>query len=68
MGFGLKFGVGGSEMEKKIKEMERTEEKLVVFTADAMDYHSIVVALKGCCAMFCCLDSPEGYDVSFMVL
>ena len=39
------------------------EERLAVFTVDILDYHSILVALKGCSALFCCLDSPDGYDV-----
>ncbi|XVE98656.1 hypothetical protein REPUB_Repub03eG0125800 [Reevesia pubescens] len=51
-----------TEIEKKIKEMERVEEKLSVFTVDIFDYQSILVALKGCSALFCCLDSPDGYD------
>lgn len=45
--------------------MEKVEEGLVVFDVDVLDYHSILVALKGCTAMFCCLDSPDGYEVSF---
>lgn len=49
---------------KKIKEMERVEERLSVFSVDTLDYHSILVALKGCSALFCCLDCPDGYDVS----
>ncbi|GLT97591.1 hypothetical protein SLE2022_151480 [Rubroshorea leprosula] len=53
---------GETEMEKKIKELERVEEKLVVFTVDMLDYHSILVALKGCSALFCCLDCSDGYD------
>ncbi|XWS27256.1 hypothetical protein CRYUN_Cryun26dG0099200 [Craigia yunnanensis] len=51
-----------TEIEKKIKEMERVEERLAVFTVDILDYHSILVALKGCSALFCCLDSPDGYN------
>ncbi|GKV18146.1 hypothetical protein SLEP1_g28568 [Rubroshorea leprosula] len=54
---------GESEVEKKIKEMETTVEgKLVAFTVDILDYHSILVALRGCSALFCCLDSSDGYD------
>ncbi|GKV42135.1 hypothetical protein SLEP1_g49572 [Rubroshorea leprosula] len=53
---------GETEMEKKIKELERVEEKLEVFTVDMLDYHSILVALKGCSALFCCLDCSDGYD------
>ncbi|GLT49609.1 hypothetical protein SLA2020_231560 [Shorea laevis] len=54
---------GESEVEKKIKEMETdVEGKLGVFTVDILDYHSILVALKGCSALFCCLDSSDEYD------
>ncbi|GLU10317.1 hypothetical protein SLE2022_271330 [Rubroshorea leprosula] len=54
---------GESEVEEKIKEMETTVEgKLVAFTVDILDYHSILVALRGCSALFCCLDSSDGYD------
>ncbi|KAJ6362163.1 hypothetical protein OIU78_002549 [Salix suchowensis] len=53
---------GETEIVKKIKEMEREEERLAVFEVDALDYHSILIALKGCSAMFCCLDSTDGYD------
>lgn len=48
--------------------MEKVEERLVVFTVDVLDYRSITVALKGCCALFCCLDDSDGYgydDVSW---
>ncbi|EOY31557.1 hypothetical protein QUC31_019726 [Theobroma cacao] len=51
-----------TEIEEKIKEMERVEDRLAVFTVDILDYQSILVALKGCSALFCCLDSPDGYD------
>ncbi|KAB5552738.1 hypothetical protein DKX38_010049 [Salix brachista] len=51
-----------TEIVKKIREMEREEERLAVFEVDALDYHSILIALKGCSAMFCCLDSTDGYD------
>ncbi|KAK7854902.1 tetraketide alpha-pyrone reductase 1 [Quercus suber] len=51
-----------TEIEKKIREMEKMEERLVVFCVDVLDYHSILVALKGCSALFCCLDSSDGYD------
>lgn len=53
---------GENEMEKKIREMEKEEEKLGVFVVDVLDYHSILLSLKGCSALFCCLDSPDGYD------
>ncbi|KAJ8767333.1 hypothetical protein K2173_017377 [Erythroxylum novogranatense] len=53
---------GEAEIQKKIGDMEKKEERLVVFGADILDYQSILVALKGCSALFCCLDSPDGYD------
>ncbi|KAJ4958690.1 hypothetical protein NE237_025801 [Protea cynaroides] len=53
---------GETEIVRKIREMERVEERLVVFTVDVLDYHSILVALKGCSALFCSLDNPDGYD------
>ena len=34
-----------------------------MFTADVLDYHSITVALKGCCALLCCLDDSDGYGL-----
>lgn len=59
------FGVSGeSEIEEKIREMEATEEGLVVYDVDVLDYQTILVSLKNCNAVFCCLDNPEGYDVS----
>lgn len=53
---------GEKEIEKQIKETEKVEEKLVLFNVDVLDYQSILAALKDCCALFCCLDSPDGYD------
>ncbi|KAJ7979558.1 Cinnamoyl-CoA reductase-like [Quillaja saponaria] len=53
---------GETEIEKKIKDMERLEERLVVFSVDVLDYRSILVALKGCSVLFCCFDSSDGYD------
>ncbi|KAH0871447.1 hypothetical protein HID58_078469 [Brassica napus] len=53
---------GDSEIEETIREMEATEERLVVYDVDVLDYQSILVSLKTCNAVFCCLDSPEGYD------
>lgn len=53
---------GEKAIEKQIKEMEKVEEKLVLFNVDVLDYQSILFALKDCCALFCCLDSPDGYD------
>jgi GDP-D-mannose dehydratase len=55
---------GESEIEEMIREMETTEERLVVYDVDVLDYQSILVSLKTCNVVFCCLDSPEGYDVS----
>ncbi|KAK6942361.1 NAD(P)-binding domain [Dillenia turbinata] len=51
-----------TEIFKKIKDMEREEERLVVFGFDVLDYHSILIALRGCSALFCTLDSSDGYD------
>lgn len=42
--------------------MEATEERLVVYDVDVLDYQSILVSLKTSNAVFCLLDSPEGYD------
>ncbi|KAG2241730.1 hypothetical protein Bca4012_080660 [Brassica carinata] len=53
---------GESEIEETIREMEASEERLVVYDVDVLDYQSILVSLKTCNAVFCCLDSPEGYD------
>ncbi|GFY95595.1 NAD(P)-binding Rossmann-fold superfamily protein [Actinidia rufa] len=53
---------GETEIVKKIRDMEGIEEKLVVSTVDVLDYHSILEAVKGCCALFFCLDSQDGYD------
>lgn len=57
-----------TEIEKKIREMEKMGERLVVFSVDVLDYRSILVALKGCSALFCCLDSSDGYDVSVFII
>ncbi|KAM7267524.1 hypothetical protein ACFE04_009690 [Oxalis oulophora] len=54
-----------TEIVKKIKEMERVnnkEGKLVLFNVDVLDYQSILLSLKGCSALFCCLDCPVDYD------
>ncbi|XP_010268414.1 PREDICTED: cinnamoyl-CoA reductase-like SNL6 [Nelumbo nucifera] len=53
---------GETEIVRKIRELERMEERLVVFVVDVLDYQSIVGALKGCSALFCSLDSSDGYD------
>jgi hypothetical protein len=58
------FLAGETEIQKKIRNMERVE----VFSVDVLDYHSILVALKGCSALFCCLDgSSDGYDVNIYI-
>lgn len=54
---------GETEIKDKIRDMEKVEERLRVFTVDVLDYHTILLALKGCSALFCCLDSPDAYDV-----
>jgi len=62
------FLAGETEIQKIIRNMERVEERLEVFSVDVLDYHSILVALKGCSALFCCLDgSSDGYDVSIYI-
>ncbi|XP_021887337.1 cinnamoyl-CoA reductase-like SNL6 [Carica papaya] len=53
---------GETEMEGKIRDMEMEEERLVVFAVDVFDYQSILLALKGCSAVFCCLENQDGYD------
>ncbi|XP_038712575.1 cinnamoyl-CoA reductase-like SNL6 [Tripterygium wilfordii] len=53
---------GDTDLVKKMREMEKGEEGLVMFGVDCLDYHSILTALKGCSAVFCCLDSLDGYD------
>jgi len=60
------FCSGETETEKEIRGLGREEERLVVFEVDVLDYHSILIALKGCSAMFCCLDSRDGYDVCWL--
>lgn len=60
--------VGEKEIMKKIKDLERTEkERVVIYSVDVLNYRSIVDALKGCCGLFCSLDSPDGYDVSYFI-
>ncbi|XP_059637587.1 cinnamoyl-CoA reductase-like SNL6 [Cornus florida] len=51
-----------NEMVKKIRDMQRSENRLVVFTVDVLDYQSILETLKGCCGLFCCLDTSDKYD------
>ncbi|KAJ0030148.1 hypothetical protein Pint_14296 [Pistacia integerrima] len=53
---------GEKEIQNEIKEMEKVNEKLFLFEVDVLDYHSILVALKDCCALFCSLDGPDEYD------
>ncbi|KAG6589749.1 Cinnamoyl-CoA reductase-like SNL6, partial [Cucurbita argyrosperma subsp. sororia] len=59
---------GNPEMEKTIREMGEVENGLVVFPVDIMDYHSILVALKGCSGLFCCMDTPHVYDEKMVEL
>lgn len=58
----IQSNIGETEIEKKIREMEKVEERLSVFIIDILDYHSIILALKGCNGLFCSLDSPDGYN------
>lgn len=60
----LGFVAGETEIVKKLREIEKEEERLVLFSVDVLDYHSILVALKGCSALFASLDSSDNYDVS----
>ncbi|XP_022888097.1 cinnamoyl-CoA reductase-like SNL6 [Olea europaea var. sylvestris] len=53
---------GEKEIIKKITDLQKTEKGLTTFTVDMLDYHSILEAVKGCCALFCCLDSPFQYE------
>lgn len=53
---------GETEIVEKIRDMELIEERLVVYSVEVLDYRSILEALKGCSALFCCLDSSDGYD------
>lgn len=55
------MGSGEKEILKKVMELEKKEERLKTFMVDVMDYHSILEALRGCCALFCCLDNANGY-------
>ncbi|WCJ30180.1 NAD(P)-binding Rossmann-fold superfamily protein [Euphorbia peplus] len=63
----LNNNIGEMNIENKIKEMEKENEKLVVYGVDVFDYQSILIALKGCSALFCCFDSADGYDDMKMV-
>ena len=54
-------------LEEKIRDMEANEERLEVYDVDVLDYQSILISLNNCNAVFCCLDNPEGYDVSILV-
>lgn len=59
------MGSGEKEILKKVMDLEKKEERLKTFMVDVMDYHSILESLKGCSALFCCLDNANGYyDVS----
>ncbi|XXG58506.1 hypothetical protein AAC387_Pa04g0806 [Persea americana] len=59
---------GETEIMKNIKEMGELEKRLELFVVDILDYQSILGALKGCSALFCCLDSPDGYDENMVDL
>lgn len=61
---GFYLFAGKPEIEKTIREMGKVENGLKVFPVDIMDYQSILVALKGCSGLFCCVDTPHVYDVS----
>ncbi|KAM7472871.1 hypothetical protein LguiA_011054 [Lonicera macranthoides] len=59
---------GETEIVKKIIELEKTyENRLSIFSVDMLDYHSILESMKGCVALFCCLDSSDGYEDENMV-
>lgn len=62
--FFLSFSLSAGEREivQKIRDMEVIEERLAVYSVEVLDYRSILEALKGCAAVFCCLDSSDGYD------
>ncbi|KAF3452887.1 hypothetical protein FNV43_RR03320 [Rhamnella rubrinervis] len=59
---------GETEIVEKLRDMEKVEERLTVFSVDILDYHTILLALKGCSALFCCLDSPDAYDETLVDL
>lgn len=61
-------GNGETEIVRSIREMARLEGRLLVFDVDVLDYYSIHEALKGCPALFCCLDSSDGYDENMVDL
>ncbi|XP_047323646.1 cinnamoyl-CoA reductase-like SNL6 [Impatiens glandulifera] len=58
---------GESELIRRINEMGKTDKRVTVLIVDVLDYHTITDALKGCSALFCCLDSPDGYAVDEVV-
>ena len=60
----LGLDAGETEIMTNIKEMGELEKRLELFVVDILHYQSIIGALKGCSALFCCLDSLDGYDVS----
>ncbi|KAI6680556.1 hypothetical protein NL676_034437 [Syzygium grande] len=53
---------GEGEIVEKIRDMEVVEDRLVFYSVEVLDYRSILEALKGCAAVFCCLDSLDGYS------
>ncbi|KAL2481079.1 NAD(P)-binding Rossmann-fold superfamily protein [Abeliophyllum distichum] len=42
---------GEKEIVKKITDLLKRENRLTIFTVDMLDYHSILEAMKGCCAL-----------------
>lgn len=60
------FGSISDEMQR-YKRQSIEEKELRVFHSDPLDYHSILDALKGCCALFYSFELPSDhptYDVS----
>lgn len=53
---------GEREIVEKIRDMEVVEDRLVVHSVEVLEYRSILESLKGCAAVFCCLDSSDGYN------
>ena len=63
--------VGFSGEYEIIEGLCCNNEKVRVFQADPLDYHSIMNALKGCSALFYCFQPPSDhptYDVRFNFL
>ncbi|XXG44073.1 hypothetical protein AAC387_Pa01g3963 [Persea americana] len=64
----LGLDAGETEIMTNIKEMGELEKRLELFVVDILHYQSIIGALKGCSALFCCLDSLDGYDENMVDL